>query len=541
MAQKKTIKRKNERMVRLTDSIQFRLMALLAVMLLIILLLNLYIYTQSRSMMRRIDRVFASNVSIVELMDKLSQVEENVYEYLSTRSSASLENFYRYSQEYENLTQALSDTITDDQSLMLERDIRHMSVTYLELAGEAVQAKRGRNIEEYRELYEEAGKVRDYIGTYVYELNALRFEQNSQSYQRLLQVYSRLERFSLILILFVFAVTLIIAGTLIHAMISPLGALARAAYQVADGNFEVEIPPTKSRSEVGIVTTAFRRMVVSIKEYILKQRTSLENEARMKENELAMEAHLKDAQLKYLQAQINPHFLFNSLNAASQLAMLEGAERSEDYLGRMADFFRYNVKKSDGRATLSEEIGAVDNYIYILNVRFGGDIRYEKEIDPSLDLESYIMPSMILQPIMENAINHGIHDDREHGRITLAVERVDAEDNEVGCDCIRVSVADNGAGMTRTQLDAVMNRTVSKERRDDGGSTGIALENVMSRLELFYGREHLFSIWSDGPGCGTEVNILLPCEETKPAEDEILSPAELRGTAEKNENETAEV
>lgn len=237
----------------------------------------------------------------------------------------------------------------------------------------------------------------------------------------------------------------------------------------------------------------------------------------MKENELSMEAHLKEAQLKFLQAQINPHFLFNSLNAGSQLAMMEGAERTEHFLSRMAQFFRYNVKKTGGDAALSEEIESVDNYIYILNVRFSGDIHYEKQISQDIDLEQVRMPSMILQPIVENAIQHGIHDDHENGVVTLAVDDVPENENETGTDCVRITVADNGAGMSRAMIASIMSRRPgdgsAPQDREGGDSTGIAMENVIARLELYYGQKNLFSIWSDGPGTGTEVTVLLPKEK----------------------------
>ena len=213
---------------------------------------------------------------------------------------------------------------------------------------------------------------------------------------------------------------------------------------MAQGNFEVEFPAVISDDEVGIVTNAFHQMVDSIKEYIEKQRVSMENEAMMKERELSMEAHLKEAQLKYLQAQINPHFLFNCLNAGAQLAAMEDAERTAVFVAKMADFFRYNVRKMEEDANLYEEIEAVDNYIYILNVRFAGDLCYEKEIDS--DVENIRVPSMILQPIVENAVQHG------------------------------------------------------------------GLDNVINRLKLYYNREGLFDIYSEGPEKGTEVTILLPLE-----------------------------
>ena len=138
-----------------------------------------------------------------------------------------------------------------------------------------------------------------------------------------------------------------------------------------------------------------------------------------------METHLKDAQLKYLQAQINPHFLFNSLNAGAQLAMMESADRTYDYIQNMAAFFRYNIKKDHDEVTLEEEIRLVDNYIYILNVRFSGEIHFEKKVDESL-LGVHI-PSMLLQPIVENSVLHGIAERAEAGSILVTASAADGD------------------------------------------------------------------------------------------------------------------
>ena len=154
---------------------------------------------------------------------------------------------------------------------------------------------------------------------------------------------------------------------------------------------------------------------------IEKLRLTMERENRLKERDLMMQSHLKDAQLKYLQAQINPHFLFNTLNAGAQLAMMEDAEKTGEFLENTAEFFRYNVRKNDQDATLGEEIHLVDNYVYILNVRFSGEILFSREVDESL-LEVRV-PSMILQPLVENSFNYGIRDIDWEGRIELSVYR----------------------------------------------------------------------------------------------------------------------
>lgn len=164
--------------------------------------------------------------------------------------------------------------------------------------------------------------------------------------------------------------------------------------------------PIKTRDELGIVTGTFNQMVDSLDEYVNKIKESAEKEQEMKARELLMANHLKEARLKYLQSQINPHFLFNSLNAGVQLAVMEDAEKTSVFIERMADFFRYNVKKGFRGRTIREEVETVDNYIYILNVRFAGDIHYVSELDETV--LDYRIPSMILQPLVENAVNHGI-------------------------------------------------------------------------------------------------------------------------------------
>ena len=214
-----------------------------------------------------------------------------------------------------------------------------------------------------------------------------------------------------------------------------------------------------------------------------------------------MENHLKEAQLKYLQAQINPHFLFNCLNAGAQLAMLEDADRTGVFLEKMADFFRYNVRKMEDDAMLWEEVDAVDNYIYILNVRFAGDITYIKDVEEGIG--DFRIPSMILQPLVENAVQHGIHDCMETGQIKMSIHKADDE--------LEITVSDNGAGMTEEMIRAVMNGK-ARNKGEDRYSTGIAVGNVIDRLELYYKRKNLLSIESEGPGKGTKVRIHLPVE-----------------------------
>ena len=482
------------------NSIQTRMVAVLTMMLGVILCVNFLIFGQINSMVERVDQVFVSNVSISDLAAVLDGVQQEVGEYLSTKSSYALENYYRFEQSCRDMIGELNGENVDNDLRMLEKNIRNMSESYLDKTGETVLAKRGRNVERYRMLYEEQTRLYRYIHRYIYELNSERFALNSINYRNLLSYMNRLEWLSMAVLITILLLSLAIGTTIVRGMVRPLTELAAAANQVAAGSFDVELPPVWHEDEVGIVTQAFVRMLSGIRENIAQTTRAIETQAQMKERELSMEAHLRQAQLKYLQAQMDPHFLFNCLNAGAQLAMLEDAEQTGIFMEKMADYFRYNVKKMDRDATLFEEIEAVDNYIYILNVRYSGDITYKKTM--AGEIPNVAMPGMILQPLVENAVQHGIRDDLEHGMIRLSVEPED--------EYIRILISDNGAGMTHEQLQRIRSE---QSFSDDGGgnsSTGIAVHNVRNRLRLYYNRDQLLTVHSEGKGMGTEVTVLLP-------------------------------
>ena len=151
-----------------------------------------------------------------------------------------------------------------------------------------------------------------------------------------------------------------------------------------------------------------------------------------------------------------------------------------------------------------EEVTLVDNYSQILNVRFSGDIGYEKQVDQRL--LDYKMPSMILQPIVENAVNHGIRDIMGEGKITLKVYREDSN--------VCISVMDNGKGISQKTIEKILSGSyVSDENAYD--NNGIGMDNVISRLRLFVGKDDVMQIISEGENKGCEVIVRLPFEGVK--------------------------
>ena len=469
---------------------------------LILLLVNVFMYYNMNQIMRRLDATYISNIKLNTMSDVLGRVQSNMTEYLNTKSSDAIEAYYRNEEEFSALIDELERRTTDNRLKLMERNILYMSESYLELTGKTIEAKRGRNVEKYKRYYDEATQLYLYLEDYVSSLNNERFRLNTESYSVISSSLRYLEWFSIsvFVVLGLFNVLLVVLVT--GSITSPLLELSEAADQVSKGNFGVSTVPVRSEDEVGVVTSAFNKMVESIRDYIDRLRRSMEKEQYMKEKSLKMEAHLKDAQLKYLQAQINPHFLFNTLNAGAQLAMMESADRTYDYIQNVAAFFRYNIKKDNDVVTLADEIRLVDNYIYILNVRFSGDIHFSKEVDESL-LQIKV-PSMILQPIVENSVNYGIRNIDWEGQIMLSVGM------ESGC--VQICICDNGAGMAQEKIEQVMAGQTS-ETSGETDSNGVGLNNVMQRLHLFFEGEEKFKITSEGIGKGTQVYITLPYED----------------------------
>lgn len=471
---------------------------------LIIFIVNMFMYVNINDLVNRLDMVYQGNVKLNELSQALTDVQTNMTSYLNTKSSDSMEDYYRSEQNYRHMTEELNDTISSNPLLLMERNIRHMSANYLEITNQVVEAKRGRNVEKYNVRYESASKLCDYISTYIHSLNNEQFKDNSYTYQALSISLTSLELISSGVLISVFACSILFTVVLTRTITNPLKTLAVAANEVAKGNFELKLLEVQSEDEVGVVTRAFNKMIISIRAYIIRVKSSMEKERAMKEKELMMEAHLKDAQLKYLQAQINPHFLFNTLNAGAQLAMMEEADKTYEYVQNMADFFRYNMKTNNEIVTLKEEIELVDNYIYILNVRFSGEIHFKKDIDERFTHRK--IPSMILQPIVENCVHYGISGIEWEGWITLSVFEID--------DNVCISIRDNGIGIDQDKIKKIFSGNLKNEDIS-GSSNGIGLDNVINRLKLFLESDDVIDIVSEGENKGTDVRIYLPLDEKR--------------------------
>lgn len=480
-------------------SISMKLMSAFAVTLLLSFVVTMFTNNSISHRLENIEQVYTSNSKLNEISSALNGIQVSMREYLDTQSSESLTSYYSYDQIFGSLIDGLSDEISDKRSKIMEKNIKGLAKSYSTLTTEAIEAKRARDISKYKIKYDIATKIYNYLYTQIFSLNNVQFEVNSGNYKSLADGLRMLERITVLLNITVALINVLLLGLLIRQIIWPLRELSKMADRVADGDFTVPQLHIYSMDEVGIVTKAFNKMIINIRDYMEQIKDSLQNENRAKEKELLMEASLKEAQLKYYQAQIHPHFLFNTLNAGAQMAMMENAEGTYSFIQRMSAFFRYSMKNTDADVSLSDEIELVENYLYIMNARFSDEIQYRKNVQ--CDITNIRVPAMILQPIVENAIRYGIRDIEWPGIITLDIES--------SGPYYVIRIEDNGAGIERQRLEDIRAGKIQAVEKEDD-SNGIGLSNVMERLSLFYHQNDLMQIISEGEGKGTTVIIKIP-------------------------------
>ncbi len=482
-------------------SISTKMIVLLIFTSVMTLVINVMMFLNINQVLVQIEQVYATNVQLNEMTEELDKVHSEMLEYLKTRDSNVLQEYYISQQNLSEQLVKVQEETLDRQTSVLKNNIYYLGKNYLKVSEEAVKAKRGRDVQTYGERYEEAGKIKEYLNGYISSLNNIQFQGNSNNYLLLQNSLYYMEVVGTIMFFVVVLCDTIMVVMMTRRLTKPLKILSGRAKEVTAGDLSVDIPVFRTGDEVESLSKAFDKMMGSIREYVEAQRVSMEKENEMRENELKTQTLLKDAQLKYLQSQINPHFLFNTLNAGMQLAMIEDADKTALFIENMAEFFRYNLSRINEDATLADEIRLVDHYIYILNVRFAGDIHYKKEIEPGL--ENVLVPSMILQPLVENAVQYGIRGVEWEGWVTLRIWQ------EAGT--VYIEVADNGRGMSQELIERVL-RGENVKNKKNSKSNGIGIYNVLERLQMYYTTEDVLEIESDGEGKGTRFTLKIPKE-----------------------------
>ncbi|MHB0882216.1 sensor histidine kinase [Paenibacillus sp. SEL1] len=273
-----------------------------------------------------------------------------------------------------------------------------------------------------------------------------------------------------------------------RSITGPVGRLVGLAKRIATGDLNIKPQPRRD-DELGVLSDAISQMSTDLNILIEKDKQSLE-----------MRRLVKELELLALQNQINPHFLFNTLNVLSKLAILEGAEKTSDLIVSLSNLLRYSLQKLDKPVTLQEELDHIREYVTIQQARFRDRIRFDLHFDASV-LQQQI-PALTIQPFIENAFLHGVEDMESGAIIVLTLSRANED--------VQIEISDNGKGMTEETRLSVLRL---KGEAESGSSTGLGMQNVFRRLQLFYGKEEGMVEINSNIGRGTTITIRIPVKK----------------------------
>lgn len=273
----------------------------------------------------------------------------------------------------------------------------------------------------------------------------------------------------------------------IQRVTGPLRILTRLLAKV-DPEAPLPLYPASTADEIGMLADSYNKLGQHIRE--LKVRL-IRDETRKKE-----------ADLRALQAQINPHFLYNTLSSVHWMALMSGETKISDMVGALADFLQFSLNKGKDFCPVHQEIAHVKNYVQIQSIRYPDKFDVDFSVDP--ELKDTYMLKLLLQPLIENAMIHGIQKKEGKGKIAVYLERKNRE--------MHVLVMDDGVGMDSARLEAVRRGLEPGEGEGEGSRAGYGLRNVNERLRLHYGPDSRLELDSQ-PNGGTRIVFSIPILE----------------------------
>ena len=330
--------------------------------------------------------------------------------------------------------------------------------------------------------------IRETIFQYI-SFETTEMQQSHQEYQ---QFFKKLILISAGAFVLVLGLTIFLSYQIPRSITKPLQKLNEVTEQVAEGNLAVR-SDVHTGDEVGVLSASMNIMIDKIND-LLEQVTK-------------EQVRLRKAEFELLQSQINPHFLYNTLDAIIWLAQAGEQKKVVSMVRSLSDFFRTSLNRGKDIISLKEEVLHVRSYLEIQQVRYQDILNYE--IDVPEELGRYLIPKITIQPLVENALYHGIKNKRGSGKIQIRGRRQE--------ETLVIEIADDGIGISKERLwqvnDGIQKKVLT-------GKDIYGLYNVNERIRLNFGEKYGINIQSTY-GEGTVVRVLLPCLEELPEESVI--------------------
>jgi two-component sensor kinase yesM len=284
-----------------------------------------------------------------------------------------------------------------------------------------------------------------------------------------------------ITVLMTLLLTIFVSGSLADYELRPIRRIQTYIKDMENGEFGKPLPSMRS-DEIGSLAENTQEMSEKIGELLETVKTE--------------QKRMRTAEFKALQAQINPHFLYNSLDSINWLVRKGNTEKATEMISALTTFFRIGLSKGRDIITVREELEHVRSYLVIQKIRYENQFEYSFYVDP--ETENYFVPKLMLQPLVENALYHGIKlCDR---KCILMIQVLSHGDR------IEIEVLDNGAGMDAETLESVRK---AMEHKGENRANSYGVVNVNDRIQILAGQEYGLRLTSE-KGVGTSARIVLP-------------------------------
>ncbi len=487
-------------------SIRFKFLASFFCVITLVSIFNLYLNNNNYALTDQFNNTVMNYYSINRM--KLL-VEENYNALDSFLKTLDPEEKTRYQQTKEEIQNMIDPLYEEFDSLNIYFNIKAISnatTMYFDYFEKAITDKE-QGVPSYYVSFYEGRDIQKYVVKYIQSLLNLSLSEGMKLYNQVVREASIMRSVSIITITSMFVFSMLIVFLLTNKLVGPIKKLAHASMRMAQGDLDVEPVLIHSKDEIGVLANSFDIMSSNIKESVqdLKQKVVIEKKLHEEELKIVrMEQLVKEARFEALQSQINPHFLFNTLNTISRTAMFEGSEKSVKLTQALSNLFRYRLHQKSAIVSMSEELYIISEYIYLQKVRFGERLDYIEMV--SDECKGVPVPIFLFQPLVENAIIHGIEPKVKGGKIRVkAMVRKDC----LGQPLVVVRITDTGVGMSKEQLDQIQCFDVSSEK-------SIGVSNVYHRLRLASGQNSQFIIRSK-INTGTCIEIRFAKESFKDA------------------------
>ena len=344
----------------------------------------------------------------------------------------------------------------------------------------------------YNEVAHRSGLIQEVVVPY----NTLYASDVGAYATREIEEYRQIQIFQTAVSICLLVVSLVFLSITLNHALRHIQKLVECTEYIAKGDYtyieKQNFPHDKDWGSLGL---SMQQMAASIKYYLgeMEEKNRLTVEMATMENEqLRMASSMREAEWKALNNQMSPHMIYNTLNIALQLAYEEKAPKTITMMRTIIAFLRYYTKNASAITDLYSELEFLNNYIYINQKRYGDRIQFIVEVEP--ELENIKLPAVILQPLVENAIIHGLKNCVENGLIRVSVLTEGTQ--------LNISVEDNGEGIPYDRIEALLSA-------EPGSADHVGLRNVERRLKIFFGEGAGVSINSE-LGVGTIVTIHIP-------------------------------